>query len=201
MAETPCSGGKARGKGRNIDTLKWMKEQMANFCPSANSQGWNHDPHDKCLGTPSTEGRSAKRAAEEGHPALTTSGQVLVWSGSPREHLLQAPSSQLWNMQSIWQQYPFYRTEDLVWQLLYFELYRTLLSRDRRQSTPASSLQTYLTTGICLSALLFQARRPSEHTFHFKHMNCSTHNDKELTVPLTDVLRIWKVHLKRIFLS
>jgi len=96
--------------------------------------------------------------------------QLLVWSGHLREHLLQALSSQLRNKQSIWQQYQFYRIEDFVWQLLYFELYWTLFSHDRRQSTPASSLQTYLTTGVCLSTLLFQARRPSEHTFHFKHM-------------------------------
>lgn len=172
---------------------------MANCYPSANSKGWNHDPHDKCLGTPSTEGRRAKWAAGRSTQHSLPPRQVLVWSGSLSEHLLRALSSQLWNMQSIWQQYQFYRTEDLVWQLLYFELYWTLLSRDRRQSTPASSLQTYLTTGVCLSALLFQARRPSEHTFHFKHMNCSTHNNKELTVPLTDVLHILNMHLKRFF--
>lgn len=118
---------------------------------------------------------------------------------SLRQHLLHALSSQLWNTQSAWQQYQFYRTEDLVWQLLYFEVYWILLSRDRRQNTPASSLQTYRTSGVCLSTLLFQARRPSEHTFHFKHMNCSTQNNKKLTVPLIDVLHILNVHLKRFF--
>lgn len=73
MAETPCPGEKGRGKGRTIDTLKWMKEEMANCCPSVSSEGWNHEPHDRCLGTPSREGRSAKWAAREDHPALTTS--------------------------------------------------------------------------------------------------------------------------------
>lgn len=36
---------------------------MANCCPSASSQGWNHEPHGKHLGTPSTGGSISKWAA------------------------------------------------------------------------------------------------------------------------------------------
>lgn len=113
--------------------------------------------------------------------------QVPVWSGSVKEHPLHPLSSQ---------QYQFYRTEDLVWQLLHSELYRTLLSHDRRQSTPASTLQTqeFVFPLYC--------SKPGDHpsTFHFEHTNCSAHNKKkELTVPLIYALYILNVHLKGYF--
>lgn len=111
--------------------------------------------------------------------------QVPVWSGSIKEHPFLPLSTQ---------QYQFYRTEYLIWQLLYSELYQTLLSRDRRQSTPASILQTQeFVFPLCCS-------KPGDHlsTFHFEHMNCSACNNKELTVPLIS-LYVLKVHFRDFF--
>lgn len=162
---------------------------MANCHPSASSQGWNHEPHDRCLEHLQQE-VAFQNGPDSSPPRQQLCGQVVSDSTCFTHWALHL------NMQSIHQQYLFYRTQDLVWHLFYCELHRTLLGCDRRHITPASSVQT---KGVCLSSLLFQVRRPSEHTFHIKHMNCSTHNDKELTVPLTEVLHILKVHLRRLF--
>lgn len=158
---------------------------MANCCPSVSSQGWNHAAHDKCLGTPLTEGTSAKWAAQEEHPALTTSHALPMWSGSIKEHPLHPLSSQ---------QYQFYRTEDLVWQLLYFGLYQTLLSCDRRQSTPACKHRS----------LSFHSTVPSQESI-WAHFILSiwaallAHKNNELTVPLIYALYILNVQLKGLF--
>lgn len=147
---------------------------MADLCPSASSQAWNHDSHDKCLGTPWTEDRSAKRAAQEEHPTPTTSQtgacvvRVSQRAPAPGAKLSTPKHAKQLTTIPVLQKWRFGLAAFIFWTSW------TLLSHDRRQSTPASSLQTYLTTGVCLSTLLFQARRPSEHTFHFKCMNCST---------------------------
>lgn len=112
--------------------------------------------------------------------------QVPMWSESVKEHPLHPLSSQ---------QYRFYRTEDLVWQLLHSELYQTLLSHDRRQSTPASIRQTQEFVFPLYCSKL--GDHPS--TFHFEHTNCSAHSKKELTVPLIYALYILNVHLKGYF--
>lgn len=157
---------------------------MANCCPSLSSQGWNHAAHDKCLGTPLTEGRSAKRAAQEEHPTPTTSQTaahvVRIYQRAPTSspELSTIPVIQDWgfglaafvfwplsNMTKLWQEteHTCLQTQEFV-----FPLY---------------------------------CSKPGEHlsTFHFEHMNCSDHNNNELTVPLIYALYILNVQLKGLF--
>lgn len=102
--------------------------------------------------------------------------RCLWWSGCIKEHPLHPLSSQ---------QYQFHRAEDLVWALLYFELYQTLLSGATILQTQEFVFPLYCS-------------KPGDHlsTFHFERMN----SNKELTLPLIS-LYILNVHFKGMFFN
>lgn len=157
---------------------------MANCCPSVRSQGWSHAAHDKCLGTPLTDGRSAIRAAQEEHPALTTSQtaarvvRTYQRAPTPLPELSTIPVLQDWGFGLA--AFAFWTLSNIT------ELWR---------ETEHTCLQTqeFVFPLYC--------SKPGDHlsTFHFEHMNYSAHNNKELTVPLIYAIYNTKCAIEGIF--